>query len=244
MAGDPFAEFDALVRELEKARARQTGQPRTPPRRDGWRSLRRWLLRGAALASALLLPFYLLVGGSVLFYRLLGLPTWPALLAGVLLTALLLLLYAYAVAKRVSGRFRLPRPVRRATLAVVGAYCLYTLLYLSSLNVKDAAILDEYRSLHPLLRLATSTFILVDSDLVITDMQRAVEEYEWMGLAPYERSLHRIQADGYAHAVDLRTIGRRPWRNLLLEGYFTAMGFRTLRHVGTADHLHVSLPNP
>ena len=31
------------------------------------------------------------------------------------------------------------------------------------------------------------------------------------------------------------------WRNLLLRGYFATMGFPTLRHVGTGDHLHVSL---
>jgi hypothetical protein len=44
------------------------------------------------------------------------------------------------------------------------------------------------------------------------------------------------------HAVDLRTIGRAEWKNVLLNWYFRSMGFRTLRHVGTADHLHVSLP--
>jgi len=54
--------------------------------------------------------------------------------------------------------------------------------------------------------------------------------------------LHARQRDGWAHAVDLRTIGRSAIVNLLVEWYFRAMGFRTLRHVGTADHLHVELP--
>jgi hypothetical protein len=126
----------------------------------------------------------------------------------------------------------------------VGAYCLYALIYLSSLNVKGTELREEYRSLHPLLRLATSTFILVDRDLVITDMERQAQDYERMGLLLYEHSLHFIQEDGYAHAVDLRTVGRSAWRNLLLRAYYGAMGFRTLRHVGTADHLHVSLPLP
>jgi hypothetical protein len=65
-----------------------------------------------------------------------------------------------------------------------------------------------------------------------------------MGLPPYERSLHLRQDDGYAHAVDLRTAGRSEWRNFLMRSYYRLMGFRTLRHVGTADHLHVSLPLP
>jgi hypothetical protein len=33
-------------------------------------------------------------------------------------------------------------------------------------------------------------------------------------------------------------------RNGLVRLYFEALGFRTLRHVGTADHLHVALPLP
>jgi hypothetical protein len=110
--------------------------------------------------------------------------------------------------------------------------------------VKNEDLRSEYRSLHPLLRVATSTFILVDGDLVITDMERQAADYERMRLPVYERSLHFVQEDGYAHAVDLRTIGRSEWRNFTMQVCFRAMGFRTLRHVGTADHLHVSLPLP
>lgn len=33
-------------------------------------------------------------------------------------------------------------------------------------------------------------------------------------------------------------------RNAIVAGYFGAMGFQTLRHRGTADHLHVSLRSP
>jgi len=63
-----------------------------------------------------------------------------------------------------------------------------------------------------------------------------------MGLPPNESSLHFIQDDGYAHAVDLRTVGRSEFRNRMVEAGFKVMGFNTLRHSGTADHLHVSLP--
>jgi len=54
--------------------------------------------------------------------------------------------------------------------------------------------------------------------------------------------LHYPQPDGYVHAIDLRTAGRGFVRNRLVQAYFWSMGFVTLRHVGTADHLHVELP--
>jgi hypothetical protein len=241
---DPFAEYEALVERLEEERA--VGRPGVAarPRLELRRFAAKWLLRGALVVAAVVLPFWVLVGSSVFLYRHYGVPTWPALLAGFLLTALLLLIYAAWVSKRLAGKARLPGAVTKTVFAVVGAYCLYALIYLSSLNVKGTELREEYRSLHPLLRLATSTFILVDRDLVITDMERQAQDYERMGLPLYEHSLHFIQEDGYAHAVDLRTVGRSAWRNLLLRAYYGAMGFRTLRHVGTADHLHVSLPLP
>jgi hypothetical protein len=241
---DPFSEFQVLLDELERQRSSQRAPAAAAARRSARAILARWLFRAFLLAAALVLPFWLLVGASVFLYRHYAVPTWPALLTGLLLTVLVLLLYASWVAKRISGKRRVPVNVTKALLAVVGAYCLYALIYLSSMNVKHEEVGREYRSLHPLLRVATSTFILVDSDLVITDMQRQAEDYERMGLPLYERSRHFVQDDGYAHAVDLRTVGRSEWRNLLLAAYFRAIGFRTLRHEGTADHLHVSLPMP
>lgn len=61
-------------------------------------------------------------------------------------------------------------------------------------------------------------------------------------LRDYETSLHFKLEDKYVHAMDLRTVGRPEWKNRITDGYFRLMGFRTLRHVGTADHVHVSLP--
>lgn len=241
---DPFAEFDALLQELERQRERQA--ERVEPRaRSGVKArARRWLLVAVLVCASLVLPFYVLVASSVFVYRSYGVPTWPALLVGVLLTALLLLVYASWVGKRITGSGKVSSNVTKVIFAIVGAYALYALIYLSSMNVKHEEVRGEYRSLHPLLRVATSTFILLDNDLVITDMQRQLQDYEAMGLPVYERSLHLEQSDGYAHAVDLRTLGRSAWRNYFTEAYFRAMGFRTLRHVGTADHLHVSLPMP
>ena len=99
-------------------------------------------------------------------------------------------------------------------------------------------------AIHPLLRVASSALILVDPASVITDAARTAEDYWLMGLAPNEASLHFEQEDGFVHALDLRTIGRAEWRNRAVEMAFWALGFHSLRHVGTADHLHVSLRLP
>lgn len=95
--------------------------------------------------------------------------------------------------------------------------------------------------IHPVLRLATSTLIHIDKDLLITDGQRLPEDYKKMGLKSKSQSLHYKQYTGYTHAIDLRTKNRAEWKNQLVRGYFWLMGFRTLRHKGTTDHLHISL---
>ncbi|MCH8920794.1 MAG: hypothetical protein IIA23_08850 [Chloroflexi bacterium] len=89
---------------------------------------------------------------------------------------------------------------------------------------------------------SSSRAILFDRDLVVTDVRRIPSDYVAMGLPAREASLHYHQADGYVHAVDIRTIDRPAWRTGATALYFRFMGLRTLRHVGTADHLHVS-PN-
>ena len=76
------------------------------------------------------------------------------------------------------------------------------------------------------------------------DMSRELDDYARMGLPPLDNSLHFPQSSGYVHAVDLRTVGRPAWKNWTTVVYFRVLGFRTLRHVGSADHLHVSLAPP
>lgn len=129
----------------------------------------------------------------------------------------------------------------RLVLIAVGGFCIYAIIYLAAGNAKTSTVRDEYGSTHPVIRLGISTFILFDRDLVVTDMSRKDFDYETMGLAKKKRSLHFVQSDDYVHAIDLRTNNRPEWRNWLLETYFKIMGFRTLRHNGTGDHLHVSL---
>ncbi len=123
-------------------------------------------------------------------------------------------------------------------------YVGYTTFSFTAVNVKSAEVAEEFLDLHPLIRMGVGTFVFLDPSIMVTDMARVPEDYEAMGLAKKSQSLHYEQDDGYVHAVDLRTIGRPEWKNKFLSGYFWMLGFRTLRHGGTADHLHVSLVWP
>jgi hypothetical protein len=202
-------------------------------------------IRGLALFLILTaLPFLILIRGGVLLYLWWGIGTWPALSVAALATMSLLAAYAGVAGKWFGARKQLRRFIVRGTLGVAAAYLAYTLVYVASANVKSPEVRDEYRALHPLLRLASSAVILIDPASMITDASRTNEDYGQMGLPAQERSLHYRQSDGYAHALDLRTTGRSWLRNLTVHVAFRALGFRVLRHGGTGDHLHVSLPLP
>lgn len=195
-------------------------------------------VRGTTLA---VLPFAALVRISVFLYLRHDYPVWPALAAGVACMVGLLTIYAAWMWRRLSGHLRLRLIARRLALPLVLAYCGYALLYLSGAHAKSERVRSYYTALHPLLRVALSTLTLADRDIVITDLARRPEDYRVMRLPVNDGSLHYVQHDGYAHAADLRTIGRSAVKNRLVQLYFVAMGFDTLRHVGTADHLHVEL---
>jgi hypothetical protein len=76
----------------------------------------------------------------------------------------------------------------------------------------------------------------------LTDATRKPEDYKSMGLPTNKHSLHYKQIDGYAYAIDIRTNNRSELRNIFLPVYFYILGFKTDRHIGTGDHLHVSMP--
>jgi hypothetical protein len=194
------------------------------------------------LVLLLVLPFAVLVRISTYLYSTYALQTWVALAGGAVATALVLTLYSAFVSKKLTGKARIRAVAKRVALPLVLAYCGYALLYLSSVNAKTPEVREYYRSLHPMLRIAVSTVILVDRDIVITDLHRTPEDYAAMGLPVQAESLHYKQSDGFVHAMDLRTAGRHEWRNRAVDFYFKAAGFETLRHFGTADHLHVALP--
>ena len=237
----PEPKLDALA-DWARIESRITGQPAP-------RAARRPADLAAALAAAALrlavlavLPFLVLVRVASYLYLHHQASPWLALAAGAGCTFGLVTASGAWVSHRLTGRVRLLALARRVALPLVVAYCGYALIYLSSGNAKSDRVRSYYTSLHPLLRVALSTWILVDRDLLITDLARRPDDYAAMGLPVYDGSLHYVQPDGYVHAADLRTIGRSEVKDRLVQLYFVLMGFATLRHVGTADHLHVELP--
>jgi hypothetical protein len=216
-----------------KARARRLVRARSLPGRAA-----RLAALGALVAVA---PFVLLIRGGVWAYQGLGLGTWPSLLLAAAATALLLGGYAWVASRWLGAGERLTRIFTRAAMGVAVAYVAYGVVFIASGNVKSEEVRGAYASVHPLLKIAASALVLVDPDAVVTDAGRTPEDYWLMGLPVNEASLHFPQETGYVHALDLRTNGRWELRNRAVELGFWALGFHSLRHVGTADHLHLSL---
>ncbi|HVH68201.1 MAG TPA: hypothetical protein VM716_10070 [Gemmatimonadales bacterium] len=228
-------EWDRLCGATEAAR-------REPRRLRSWvAQLLRFAVKVVVVA---LLPFVALVRVAVFLYEREGWPTALALAGGAACTAVVVTTYGAWAWHRFTGRVRLGLVARRIAVPFVVAYCAYALVYLSSANAKSAQVRAYYGSLHPLLRVGLSTLIVLDHDAVITDLARRPEDYRNMGLPSNDGSLHLVQRDGYAHAADLRTAGRGFLRNRVVQLYMWGLGFSTLRHTGTADHLHVELPLP
>jgi hypothetical protein len=234
-----YGELTGLVDEGVR-QSRQKKERRARARTLPLRSARVVL----TLAVLAVLPFALLIRGGVLAYRVWGVGTWPALIIAAGATALLLGGYAWILTRRFGASRGVRKLVTRAAMGVGVAYVAYALVFIASENVKSEDVQAEYVTVHPLLRIAASALILIDPASVITDAGRTQEEYFLMGLPPNEASLHFAQETGYVHALDLRTNGRPEWRNKAVELGFWALGFHSLRHVGTADHLHLSLRLP
>jgi len=236
-------DYSELRATLERARRAAARRGRKSIGPGGRRALRvaRFVAFWCAIA---LLPFLLLIRGGVTAYRVWNLGTWPSLSLAALATALLLGAYAWWVSTRLGARPDSRTLIARAAFGVALAYVAYALVFIASANVKSDDVRLEYRSMHPLLRVASSALIFVDPAAMVTDAGRTPQDYRRMGLSPMEASLHFVQEDGYVHALDLRTAGRSELRNRAIQLTFWMLGFQTLRHVGTADHLHVSLRLP
>lgn len=233
------AHFDRQLEAYSDSGGKKDHEPGAPQKKF---SIRKWFGRLTVLFLFLLFPFFLLIRISLLGYSHYQLNGWIALLAGVTATVILLLLYSVLISFKISGKAKVHRYMVRGITGLVLAYCCYALLYLSSYHVKSEEIRTYYRSLHPILRVTITTASLADPGLIITDMQRNPEDYREMGLTVRQKSLHYEQETGYVHAVDLRTVGKAEWKNGLTRQFMNLLGFRTIRHVGTADHLHVALP--
>ena len=113
--------------------------------------------------------------------------------------------------QRLTGEARLRFVFTKLALPLIVVYCGYMLCYLSSVNAKTEDVQRYYTTVHPLLRVALSTAVLFDRDIVVTDTRRELGDYARMGLPALDNSLHFLQPSGYVHAVDLRTVGR-VWR--------------------------------
>jgi hypothetical protein len=132
----------------------------------------------------------------------------------------------------------------KALLVVLAlaAYAFFTMVNIDRANAKSDEVRKEFRSLHPILRLGVGSMMVLDRSAIVTDFSRKPSDYDAMGLKRLKNSLHYKQKDGYVHAMDLRTKDRSGFRNFIVQKYFQLVGFKTLRHGGTADHLHISLP--
>ena len=190
-----------------------------------------------------IIPFFILIRTAVFLNIEKDMNVWFALLVGILTSMGLLGLYVFFLFRKVKNKKLLAQFGFGGIATLVGGFCIYALLYLSSVNAKTEDVREVYRSLHPILRVSVATTTLAEKELVITDIKRTEEDYISWGLTPLESSMHYEQKDGFVHAVDLRTIGHSEFRNKMLEWSLKAMGLQIIRHVGTADHLHVALPN-
>lgn len=192
----------------------------------------------------LIFPFILLIRGAVEFHEQLHFSPFLSIIAGVAVTAILLFLYLTIFYSHFSGSLGTLKGIKLRMLAALLLtlfYATHGIFYISTGNIKNEQVKSEINKVHPILRLSISTIVILDSDLIITDGKRIPEDYKKMGLKEKAHSLHYKQKNGYAHALDLRTSGRSEVRNFLIQNYFRLMGLNTLRHVGTADHLHISL---
>ncbi len=194
----------------------------------------------------MVLPFILLIRISVYTHTEYAMGAYTSLLVGGLSTCILLILYFTIIHQFITGKLGDYAGIKRRSLIAVLIVLLYgfhALFFFSSGQVKSQDLRLEFLEMHPLLRLSTSTLAYMDEKLVLTDAERVPEDYRKMGLPSKSSSLHYKQADGYVYALDLRVKGRSEFRNMLITLYYRMMGFKTLRHDGTEDHLHVSLYN-
>src|SRR3989442_6204198 len=125
----------AALREWERLEARITAPGRLPP----WRSLGRHAVLVAGKFTVLaLLPFFVLVRGSVFLYLHSGYGPWLALAGGAGCTLLVVTAYAAWVSHRLTRRANVLLLVRRVALPLVLASCGYALIHLSTRNANAA----------------------------------------------------------------------------------------------------------
>ena len=184
------------------------------------------------------LPFICLVRGAVYLYEVEQLGSWVSIFGAAGITVFLLIIYMIFFYGRITGKVgSLSKKLWMASILVLG-YGIHGLYFFSSQNAKHKDVKNEFTSLHPILRLSVSTIVHLDEGLIMTDANRVPEDYKRMGLKSKNNSLHYKQSNGYVHAFDVRVKNRSWLRNSLLQLYFKAMGFNTLR----LSLIHISEP--
>ena len=202
----------------------------------------RWVTAWTTVAALLaFLPFFVLVRVGTAAVQGWGLGGWTSLGLGALAVAAVLGLYAGVLGWKEEAWAGVWRVLRRGGLGLGGVVLVYGVVWVGPVMAEDQAVRAEYRALHPVLRLAAGPVFLADPGRVVTDPSRTVEDYRLLGLSEAEADLHFVQEDGSVHAVDFHTGGRAAWGNRTVELGFWLLGFHSLRHRGTADHIHVSL---
>src|SRR5687767_4451495 len=156
--------------EWARLEARAAASP--APLRASMPPWRRAVALVAKVFLLAVLPFFVLVRTSVALYSHQRYPSWVALAAGVGCMLVVVTVYGAWLSLRLTGRARILTVARGVALPLVVAYCGYALLYLSAANAKSERVQAYYTSLHPLLRIALSTWILFDREIVITDVAR------------------------------------------------------------------------
>lgn len=211
----------------------------------GLRILLKWLfilpISLVGLVMLLLLPLIVLIKSAVFSYSY-GISTFFSLAIGSVATFVVLLVYLLVLDRVVKRRNFLSTRAKFILVSLmIVSFNAYALIEVSEHNVKNKNVASEYQDLHPILRIGVRIWSLFDQRMVITDMSRSKKDYKRMRVAAYRHSLHYSQKDGFVHAVDLRTKRRSKVRNWVSQMVFNMMGFGTLRHIGSADHLHVEL---
>lgn len=230
-SSDPGGVLTARESAVANKRARRSRRDGKPWRRSSSRPRRmvaapfRLLRFLAMIVLPIVAPFFLLIRGAVFAHQEWALGGWQALLASAAATMLVVQLYAWLASRRTEARKRLRKAFVRLGAFVSVAYVAYALTYFGSVHAKSPEVRTVYQQLHPVLRAAASVVVLTAPASVVTDA----------GPTP---------ADGFVHALHLRTAGRPEWRRRTVELAFRALGFHAQRGVDAEDHLHISLRLP
>jgi hypothetical protein len=205
-----------------------------------------WLIWIFKTVLIFVLPFLALLRGSVYLHSSYELGSFLSLFGGIIMSLIVIVIYMTwsfrKITSRIGGIGAFKTRGIFAFLLIAG-FCIHGLFFISGEHLKNPDLAKELRELHPIIRMAVSTWVIMDKDLIITDGSRTPEDYKRMGLKTKKNSLHYIQKDGYSYALDLRSKNRSIFANNLLRNYMRLIGLRTLRHSGTDDHIHISLLN-